>query len=174
MDRVLAHLVALRPVDSASDPVEDLAAVLHARVTAWLESRDGAVSVLTQDQQAEVAPLLGAGDHLIDPNDPATPTLVELDALIRARVASLTTEAAELRPSWMRPLGEQPVGDTRSSWRRNLATLAAYRDTYGVVDAVPLGRDPSRDANDRRQRRYAAAAAKAMDRISSERRSLSR
>lgn len=38
MDRVLAVLVRDRPVDSPDDPVQDLAAVLDARVTAWLDT----------------------------------------------------------------------------------------------------------------------------------------
>ncbi len=168
MDRVLGHLVTLRPLESGDDAAEDIAAVLHARVTAWLEARDPDTGPGMSRPQRD------RGTCALDPDDPVAQTLTDIDSLIRARVEFLTAKAGQSRPAWLRPLGEQLDGDSGGTWRRNLATLAAYRDTYRITGTAPLGHDPSRDATDRRERRRAARAAQAMRSLTDDRRSPSR
>ena len=47
----------------------------------------------------------------------------------------------------MRALGAPPIGSDGKSWRRHAATVAAYRDRYGIVGGRPLGvGQPTSDA----------------------------
>jgi hypothetical protein len=60
----------------------------------------------------------------------------------------IITVAACARPAWTAHLGDQPTDPAeRETWRRHLATLAAYRDQYRVGDddpGHPLGPYPER------------------------------
>ena len=60
---------------------------------------------------------------------------------------ALAEQAIGSGESWMRVLGAPPVGSDLKSWRRHAATVAAYRDRYGIVGGRPLGiGQPTSDA----------------------------
>ena len=102
MDRVLTLLVDRRPLDSPDDAADDVAAVLHERVTAWLDTE-----ALTEVQGPIRCPQAYATQpqdppSRLDPDDPVAHSPSELDDLIRARVESDTLaagmERAEQQP----------------------------------------------------------------------------
>ncbi len=90
--------------DPAGDQNVDLAAVLHHRVSAWLD-----------DSPVTPAEPAGAGDAserpaVPDPNlalgddhDPLPQALRAVDALIRQRVDTLTDQTRAARPGWLPP-----------------------------------------------------------------------
>jgi conjugative relaxase-like TrwC/TraI family protein len=140
MEAVLARLIATRSLDDPADPAHDVAAVLHDRVTTWLDAQNESTHPddTRHPFQAE----------RIDPADPAADAIAELDALITGRITNLTTVAISGRPAWMRPLGDQPEpGPDREVWERQVAALVTYRDTNRLTDAadeLPTPRTTSR------------------------------
>lgn len=81
--------------------------------------------------------------------DPAWKSYLDIRVeLIRHRIDALAETAAATRPAWTAHLGDQPTEPAeRETWRRHLATLAAYRDQYQVTDDdpdQPLGPYPER------------------------------
>lgn len=161
MTRVLARLVKARPLDNPDDPVEDLAAVLHERVTCWLDSDATRADIAHVTGYPGAVPATSAsGLSMIEPDDPACDAIIEIESLIRARVEAITVEAIQTRPAWMRPLGEQPQGELDGArWRDAVALVASYRDLNEITSAAPLGSDPGGDRTERQRRRAAAGAA---------------
>ncbi len=158
MPRVLNNLVARRPLDDPDDPARDIAAVLHARVTAWLEDtaipHDAALS-------DGVEALIGAHrtDALTDPR--VRTALREADALIQARIDDLL-ERPDNR--WTDTLGPPPDNPRqREQWNRHARTVAAHRDLTGF--AVPRSTDSRDQDADRRRRLLAQQAAAAAQRL---------
>ncbi|MCZ3390035.1 MAG: relaxase domain-containing protein [Actinomycetia bacterium] len=159
MPRVLAQLTVARSLDNPDDPVHDLAAVLHERVTRWLESDAPPV---------EEARVWGATSTLrpsilatssADPDDPAFDTIGEIDVLMRSRVEAITLDAIQTRPAWTRPLGEQPDTEPASrQWREAVTVVASYRDVNQITSVAPLGVDRGGDETYRQQRRIAQRA----------------
>ena len=94
MERVLAQLIRGRPLhedDPAGDQSRDLAAVLHRRVSAWLDDSpvppaDPAGDGDASERLAVLDPDLALGDD----HDPLPQALRAVDALIRHRVDTLT------------------------------------------------------------------------------------
>jgi hypothetical protein len=160
MPRVLAQLAAARSLDSPDDPVHDLAAVLHERVTRWLESDAPPVEearVLGAPTNALRPSTLTTGS--VDPDDPAFDTISEIDVLIRSRVEALTFDAIQTRPAWMQPLGEQPGTEPASrQWREAVTVVASYRDVNQITSVAALGVDRGGDETTRQQRRIAQRA----------------
>jgi hypothetical protein len=156
MPNVLRWLLARRPLDEPTDPVRDLAAVLHARVTTWLDntetpeapSYDG-VDALIGHTRTNTAPDPGLRDALHD-----------VDALLHARLDDLLD-----RPdtTWTDTLGPPPDDPhARAEWKRHARTVAAYRD---LTDTATRSRGPRDQAADHRRRllaQQAAAAARAL------------
>ena len=160
MTRVLASLVRARPLDNPTDPVEDIAAVLHERVTRWLDS-DAALSAEADGigHQGDSTVGIVPGATAIAPDDPASAAIGELDSLIRARLEAITNEAVQTRPAWMRPLGEQPASESENArWLDSVALVASYRDLNQIRSTAPLGVDPGRDQREQQRRHIAARA----------------
>jgi hypothetical protein len=162
MPRILRSLAAGRSLDDA----DDLAAVLHDRVTRWLDDNPDPPTYDNDDRPGTpdgwaLAALLGAGH--VNSDDPTHPTLAAIDALIRSRIQALTLDATETRPEWTRPLGDEPPSEAnRQRWRHCVAMVCAHRDltgVTGVTDHSTVGTDPSPDDTDRRRRRIASHAA---------------
>jgi hypothetical protein len=158
MTRVLAFLVRARPLDNPTDPVEDIAAVLHERVTRWLES-DAALSAEADGigHQGDSTVGIVPGATAIAPDDPASAAVSELDSLIRARLEAMTNDAVQTRPEWMRPLGEHPARESENArWLDCHALVASYRDLNQIRSTAPFGVDPDRDQGEQQRRHIAA------------------
>jgi hypothetical protein len=162
MPRILRSLAAGRSLDDA----DDLAAVLHDRVTRWLDDNPDPPTYDNDDKvgapdNAVLPALLGAGQ--VNSDDSTHPTLAAIDALIRSRIQALTLDATKTRPEWTRPLGDEPPSEAdRQRWRQCVAMVCAHRDltgVTGVTDHSTVGTDPSPDDTDRRRRRIASHAA---------------
>jgi len=159
MPKVLARLVAGRPLDGGDDPAQDVAAVLHERVDRWLETAPN-------PSPAERSPAgrlgLSTGDTSVgtDSRDPTLAALAQVEALIAERIEALAGTALASRPAWLQPLSGNPLHpDEHSAWRDHVAVVAAYRDLTGTDAASTLGPDRSPDDLERRRRRIAAHAA---------------
>ncbi len=164
MSEVLFRQAVARVTAETDDPVVDLAAVLHQRVTAWLRDREDATTAIDSAEAllVEVLPDVDAAD----PNDPVGAVLQKLDALSRGRLDALTADATtRSRPVWMRPLGPPPVDpDGRADWLRRVAAVAAHRDLSS--DAGNGDRRAPADGDtveDRRRRLSTRAATEAND-----------
>ena len=167
MTCTLASLVRARPLDNPADPVEDIAAVLHERVTRWLDS-DAALSAEADGIGFGGDSTIGSvpGATAIDPGDPASDAIAEIDSLIRARVEAITSEAVQTRPAWMRPLGEQPASESEKvCWLDSIALVASYRDLNPIRSTAPLGVDPGRDQWEQQRRRIAAHTGTSIHRV---------
>ena len=164
MPRVLARLVAGRPLDAPDDPTRDVAAVLHERVDRWLET----APELRQSTRPSAAASLLLADRAsasADGADPIVDTLAQIDALIAQRIDALTDSATATRPSWLTPLdGDPSTGADSTGQRERIAVVAAYRDLTGTDSPSPLGADRSTDRIGGRRRRIAGHAASAAQR----------
>jgi hypothetical protein len=163
MRHVLGRLISQRPLDDPADPVRDLAAVLHARVTDWLQTTETAQAAGDGDVDALLR--RSRDDSTADPRLP--PALRDLDALIDARLDGLLQRPD---PSRAGPLGAPPRDPAaRSEWTRHARTVAAYRDLTTPPSTRP--HDRRDEAAERRRRllaQQAATAARTLTAIDSE------
>lgn len=162
--RVLRGVLAARPTADA----DDLASVLHQRVTDW--HQDQPPPQQTADPASRALRALRVTPAPIDRADPAGPVLAEIDDAIRNRIQNLTLEQVDVRPAWMAPLGEPPTDnpDDTARWRQAVATLAAYRDLHQLADTQPVdtGADPgTRDRIGDQQHRLARHAQRTATRL---------
>lgn len=116
MPQVLTALIRERPLPDPT-PETDLAAVLCARVNAWLRTQvDDPTTIRPQPD------LTDAADGVVD-------LLAQVDALIADRVHALTDHAVATEPAWLTDLGPVPTDPTElSQWRRQVAARIAYED----------------------------------------------
>ena len=159
MPRVLRSLAAGRPLEGT----DDLAAVLHERVSRWLDDNPDSRSHIGEfdrtcpPEDHALTALLGAAHA--DPDDPIHHTLAEIDTHIRSRIQTITLEAANTRPHWAPPFGAEPQDDADNRrWRQNVALICAYRDLTGTTDHVNLAATPDLDDTARRRRRLVTQA----------------
>ncbi|SDD21103.1 conjugative relaxase domain-containing protein, TrwC/TraI family [Sanguibacter gelidistatuariae] len=128
MDTVVNSLLEREGPDSSSIGIDapDAAAWLATQLTEWLSTR-------TEDPYS--APT--SDDVLIDPADPATPVIDELEGLIRSRVQTLADLAIATRPSWTHEHGPEPDdADAHRGWRAEIEAHAARIDyTQGPTHA---------------------------------------
>jgi conjugative relaxase-like TrwC/TraI family protein len=128
----VARVLRAGSLDGAKDP----AAVLQARLARLIAARAGG----TRPRQS---PRYLAG--LIPQATGPMPadmrrTLTELAKLIEQRADALTQQAIEGREPWVRRLGSPRSAPARhADWQRQLRTVAAYRDRYGLSGSDPLG-----------------------------------
>ena len=153
LDTLVPRLVAAREFDDA----DDVAAVLHYRVARATARPAGS-------GRTRKAPRLIAG--LIPEATGAMSTdmrqaLEERRELIEQRATAITETALADRTPWITALGTQPE-ETRSAeaWRRQVQTVAAYRDRYDITTEQPLGAPAESEA----QKIDAARAQAAIDR----------
>ena len=136
MERVLAQLIRSRPLhedEATGDQAVDLAAVLHHRVSAWLDDSpvtpaDRATRVDASERLALHDPNLALGDD----HGPLPQALRAVDALIRHRVDTLIDQARAVaaRPGWLPP---EPTRPDSADGRDAVAVLAASRDLTGAA-----------------------------------------
>lgn len=150
---LLPRLVASRGLHDA----EDVAAVLHARLAAVTARPAGA-------GRARRAPRLIAGliPEAGGPMDAQMRrALQERRQLIEDRAEALAHAAVAEHLAWAGHLGAPPTREAaRARWWQAAATIAAYRDRYGIAADTPLGAAPDSTA----QRLDAARARAALDR----------
>ena len=128
MGSVLTELVRGRPLhadDPAGDQAVDLAAVLHWRLSAWLDDSpvipaDRATRVDASERLAVLDQDLALGDD----HDSLPQALRAVDALIRQRLHNLTDHAVAARPGWLPP---EPTRSDAADGRDTVAVLAASR-----------------------------------------------
>ena len=131
LDRGLPALVQGRTVAGA----DDIAAVLHGRVTKWLA---------TAGEQRQPDRIVGLGPPAIGVSDPEMVRgLQDRRALIQDRARSLVLEAVENRQAWANQLGPLPLDPARrGEWLSRLDTVAAYRERWQVNAGSVLGGEP--------------------------------
>ena len=165
MPRTLRSLAAARSLEGT----DDLAGVLHERVTRWLDDNPnppayGDMGSPGAPTEPPLGPMIDVGQ--IDANDPSHPTLAEIDELIRSRIQAITLDATTTRPEWTRPFGEEPPGEADSQrWKACIATVAEYRDLTGTKDNATIIATPNHDDTERRRRRIASHAAATAHRL---------
>ena len=141
LEKALPALVQGRSVSSAND----IAALLHGRVTKWIKSADG------RRQQDSIA---GLGPAVVGVTDPdVEQALQERRTLIEQRARSVTMTALEDRQPWTLQFGRPPADPVRrEDWLRRLDTIAAYRDRWQVSGNAIMGGEPrSREQMTQRQ-----------------------
>ncbi len=152
MTGVLTRLADSHPLDGAADP----AAVLHHRVSAWLDRH----AVLAPPQRL-LAGILPADPLPAEASSDLARSVRDLEDAIEARARQLALAALHHPPAWARPLGPPPrQTGRREQWLRHLAVVAAYRDLHALTTDAPL--DPEDRTNEARHqawRRAAGAAA---------------
>ncbi|NMR19188.1 MobF family relaxase [Cellulomonas fimi] len=75
----------------------------------------------------------------IDPTDPAADPIGQLDALITARVSTLTALAIATHPAWMRPLDPEPdPGPEHQAWTAAVAAHVTHRDLHQLTEPGQL------------------------------------
>jgi len=119
MPKVLARLVASRPLDAGDDPAHDVAAVLHERVDRWLQTAPN-LSPATRSPAGRLG--LSTGDTSVrtDSRDPTLAALGQVEALIAQRIEALAGAALASRPAWLQPLSGNP--STRTSTAHGATT----------------------------------------------------
>lgn len=134
VDQLLPRLVARRSLADA----EDVAAVLHERLRLATSGRP----------RGRVRLIAGLIPNASGPMaDGMRTALDERRALIEKRAHVVARDAVDTRATWTRRLGDPPQ-DRRAhqSWLSQVATVAAYRDRYGIASDLPLGASAISDA----------------------------
>ena len=145
VDRLLAKVVASRSIADAVD----IGAVLHKRI----RFAAGGRRLGRSDLIAGLIP--AARGEMADDHRAA---LAERERIMERRSVMLAAEAIEAGAAWTRGLGDVPSDPVeRDRWMAEVATVAAYRDRYGVAGRSPLGTPPRSDAQ--RTDAYVARAA---------------
>lgn len=113
---------------------DDVAALLHGRVTKWLESAGGR-------RQPDRIVGLWPAFRVTDPD--MVTALQDRRRLIEQRARSLALNALEYGQPWVLKLGRPPAEPARrEEWLRRLDTVAAYRERWQVNAGAVLGGEP--------------------------------
>ncbi|MGD9961484.1 MobF family relaxase [Nocardioides sp.] len=154
VDQLLPKLVARRSLDGAVDA----AAVLQHRVEIVAKQPPGGRRRKTP---ALIAGLIPEAQGDMTPE--MRTALDERRELIETRAHELAERAVAEHAPWLNKLGRPPVGEReRRRWLQHVATVAAYRDRYGVTTVSTLGPQPQTET----QRNDAARARSAAERAS--------
>jgi conjugative relaxase-like TrwC/TraI family protein len=130
LQRALPRLVA-----GSFDHANDLAAVLHGRLDRWAEHAVPGPGGRTNF----VAGLLARAVGVADPD--MARALDERDEAMTRRTRQLAERAVARGEPWVRLLGGPPVDPRRrAGWLDAVATVATYRERWGVRDRqLPFG-----------------------------------
>jgi hypothetical protein len=130
LDCAVPALVQGRTLTSA----DDIAAVLHGRITKWLNAAG------SQHQPERIVGLFPATTSITDPD--TAQALRDRRTLIEQNARTLLLEALG-RDLWTLRLGAPPTNpDLREDWLRRLDTIATYRDLWQVSGHEILGPEP--------------------------------
>lgn len=120
------------------DDAEDVAAVLHSRITSAIARDAGAGR-----PGREPAMVVGLIPPAVGPMEPdMRRALDERSDMMEARARAVLDAALLAGAPWAQALGSTPQGSASIAWRKCARTVAAYRDRYGVVGARALGPPP--------------------------------
>ncbi|MFT4011715.1 MAG: TrwC relaxase, partial [Nocardioidaceae bacterium] len=141
------------------DGAVDLAAVLQHRVEAAAKQPPGG--------RRRKTPKLIAGLIPEAQGDLAAEMCAALDErrdLIETRALELAEKAVADRAPWLVKVGQPPT-DTRERrrWLQQVATIAAYRDRYGITAGSMFGPRAENEAQRNDANRARSAAARAAD-----------
>ena len=131
LNRAVTALVQGRTLSSA----DDVAAVIHGRVTKWIKSSGD------QWPADRIVGLLPTARGVTDPD--MVLALEDRRRLLEQRARTLSLAALEQRQPWALELG-RPSADParREEWLSRLDTVAAYRERWNVDAGAVLGEEP--------------------------------
>ncbi|TSD65707.1 AAA family ATPase [Aeromicrobium piscarium] len=157
LDGLLPRLVANRGLADAHDIGAVLISRLH-HATAQ-PRRFGSRRVIPN----LIVGLIPPAAQVADPE--RRRALEERQAEIERRSADLVERAISVKEPWLLSLGDRPESEADvRRWIREVRTVAAYRDRYGISGPRPLGPSPEKDAQ-RQDRVRARAAIRRVDAI---------
>jgi hypothetical protein len=132
LDGALAALIQGRTLTSA----DDLASLIHGRVTKWIES---AGDRMQADRIVGLFPAAGR----VNARD-VDRALQERRTLIEENARTLVLNALRRPDPWILSIGRPPADPVRrEEWLRRLDSIAAYRDWWQVSGNAILGIAPS-------------------------------
>jgi hypothetical protein len=106
-----------------------VAAVLHGRVDRWVQAT-GRRRRLAQNL---IAGLLPKAQGVTDPD--TAKALADREVAMEERARALAEQAIEDSVDWVLRLGPVPQNPAaRARWRREISTVAAYRDRWHITD----------------------------------------
>ena len=131
LEHAVPALVQGRSISSA----DDVAALLHGRVTKWIGAADS---------RRQPDSIVGIGPAVVGVTDPDLQQgLRDRRTLIEERARSLTLNALQKREPWTLSVGRLPADPgRREEWLRGLDTVAAYRERWQVRGRAVLGGEP--------------------------------
>ena len=124
-ETLVPALIAERPIQDA----EDAGAILRARIQKATMAATGSTR---QKAPRLVAGLIPRALGVADPD--LQRGLDERAQLIESRALALAEAAVTEKEPWTKQAGAPPAGRARRAWIGCLATVAAYRDRYGITD----------------------------------------
>ena len=155
----LASLMPMVVASRGLGDAVDIGAVLMSRI------QHQAGRVRRGKRSAEphlIAGLIPAADGPMEQD--MAEALRERAYLIEERAMTLAQSAIDLDAAWLKRLGAAPTNEVaHDRWLREVGSVAAYRDRYGIAARTGLGADPATDA----QRRDAGRAEQAIRRARS-------
>jgi len=155
VERLLPRVVQARDFEGA----QEIAAVIQGRIAAAVSRTSGGSSRRMPRLIVGLIPkAMGAMDADM------RQALAERSQLLEKRANAELDEALLVGEKWARALGAVPHGSAAEAWHRHACTVAAYRDRYGIVGALPLGPAPLSTAQrlDAGRARAALEAAQAL------------
>lgn len=151
VEAAFPRLVAGRSLADAGDE----AAVLHARVDRWVRAAGGRRRL----GQNLIAGLIPKAQGVTDPD--MAKGLADREVAMEERARALAEQAIVDSLDWVIRLGPVPQNRAaRSRWRREISTVAAYRDRWHITDSANIeGKGHVASAEQMSQRTRALAAA---------------
>jgi hypothetical protein len=118
---------------SLTDSV-DAAAVLHGRVDRWMQASSGR----RRGAHHLIAGLIPRAQGITDPD--MARALTEREQAMEQRAGTLANQAIEAGQGWVQHLGPAPNDPEQlARWRRQVSTIAAYRDRWHITGPAPVG-----------------------------------
>lgn len=160
-EQLLSRAVDAGRLDNAKDP----AAVLAARLAKLTVARSGGTRPRRRARYLAGLIPEATGPMPADLRQ----ALTELDELIEQRAIALANQAIHQDQPWVRRLGPSPSDPARhAAWERQVATVAAYRDRYGITGSDPLGPVPNGQGQRLDHQRAEAAVRQAQTAVNDE------
>ncbi|MDR2975064.1 MAG: relaxase domain-containing protein [Propionibacteriaceae bacterium] len=133
-ETLLPRLVVARPLDGT----DDVASVLHSRISHWLNQPHRSPSVSPRHMLGLIPPVTGIDDPVFHQ------AITERIDAVHERARTLLTRAIAEHLSWLARLGPRPADPHHAhQWEHTALAVAAYRDAWQVTTATPLGQPAS-------------------------------
>jgi hypothetical protein len=149
IEQALPQLVRGRSLAGA----EDIASVLHGRVDRWMQASGTSRGTAPN----RIVGLFPATERVTDQD--MKRALDDRRTLIEQRAREVALAAVAHRQPWARKLGQPPAHPAkREAWRRQLDTIAAYRERWQIKGSTVLGQANPAGLEQETQRRLAQQA----------------